>query len=219
MAPELKFRFDVEKFSNALAYFASQGVTDLTKLKAVKLLYLADQRHLLRYGRPITGDKYIAMDLGPVPESAFQLIGDLLSPVEVEEPAREQALKRICVYRGMFKQYRYPVLRAKTKPDLDVFSDSEVEVLDQTLAEFGKRQARALVDLTHEHTAYKRADADREPGSSVALPYEYFFFDAAEDPAAVRHLAESEQEDRNFADALQHAGREALTRRKEVAAR
>ena len=36
----LTFRFSLDKFINALAYFASQGIRDLTKLKAVKLLLL-----------------------------------------------------------------------------------------------------------------------------------------------------------------------------------
>jgi uncharacterized phage-associated protein len=204
----LTFRFSLDKFLNALAYFASEGVKDLTKLKAVKLLYLADQYHLFRYGRPVTGDRYIAMDLGPVPEDAFQLISRLIEPAEVTDPEREHALQFIEVHKGFL--HRYSVLRARQKPDLSVFSDSEVEALEATLREYGARPARALVDLTHTHRAYKRADAGRLPGSSCRLPYEYFFDDAPGDSMPARALAEQEQEDREFAYWLQHAGRVAL---------
>src|SRR5262245_57025412 len=210
MPSDLKFRFSLEKFVNALAYFATSGVQDLTKLKALKLLYLADQYHLLRFGRPITGDRYIAMDYGPVPEGAFQLITLLVEPAEVDDPARDRVHQQLLVYRGLLHQYRYPVLRARRKADLDVFSDSEVEALAATVRDFGKRQARALVDLTHEHRAYKLVDAGRPPGSSVELPYKYFFEDAPENLKHVRALAEAEQEDRNFADELRTAGRAAL---------
>lgn len=206
----LTFRFSLEKFINALAYFATRGIRDLTKLKAVKLLYLADRYHLLRYGRPITGDRYIAMDLGPVPEDAFQLISRLVEPAEVIDSQRDRALEQLEVYRGFMRRYEYPVLRARSAPDLDVFSESEIEALSETFKEFGSKSARALVDLTHEHRAYQRVNASRAPGSSADLPYEYFFEDAPESAHAVRLLAEREQEDREFATWLQRAGRAAL---------
>lgn len=204
----LTFRFDFEKLVNALAFFAHAGVRDLTKLKAAKLLYLADQRHFFQYGRPITGDRYIAMDLGPVPESAYQLIGRLCDPDEVDDPVREHAKRRLAINKGFLRQY--PVLRAKGEPELDVFSDTELDTLKAIVKEFGNRRAKELVGLTHGHVAYQRADAGRAPGSSVDLPYEYFFDDAPAASADVRALAESEQEERDFANALDAAGRMAL---------
>jgi uncharacterized phage-associated protein len=212
----LTFRFSLDKFVNALAYFASRGIKDLTKLKAVKLLYLADRYHLFRYGRPIVGDRYIAMDLGPVPEDSMQLISRLIDPVEVEDPERKQALDRLEVYRGLVRQYSYPVLRARRDPDLTVFSESEIEALEATLKEYGDKKARALVDITHQHRAYKRADAGRAAGSSTELPYEFFFEDAPE-ATNIRLLAEHEQEDRDFAQWLQRTGRSALRSKAEGA--
>ena len=176
----LKFRFNLDKLVNALAFFADAGIGDLTKLKAAKLLYLADQRHLFKFGRPITGDRYIAMDLGPVPESAYQLIGRLSESV----------------------------------PDLDVFSDSEIEVLKGVVADYGSVGASDLVRLTHQHGAYQRADAGRAPGSIVELPYDYFFDDAPADSEGARTLADNEQADRAFAEALDAAGRRALTQKR-----
>ncbi len=206
----LTFRFSFDKFINALGYFASQGVNDLTKLKAAKLLYFADRYHLFRYGRPVTGDRYVAMNLGPVPEDAFNLIGRMEEPAEVADPERTKALEHLDVYRGFLNRYRYPVLRARRQPDMSVFSDSEVEALDAVVKEYGPQKAKALVDLTHTHRAYKRADAGRAPGSSTSLPYEYFFEDAPDDVKAVQGLASWEQDDRDFAAALQRAGRMAL---------
>ena len=40
------------------------GPTD--KIKLVKLVYLSDKYHLLKYARTITNDSYFAMKLGPV---------------------------------------------------------------------------------------------------------------------------------------------------------
>ena len=206
----LRFRFNLEKLVNALALFAASGISDLTKLKAAKLLYLADRLHLYKYGRPITGDRYVAMDLGPVPEDAFQLISRLIQPVEVEDEALKVALDRLEVHRGLLHRYKYPILKARTQPDLSVFSDSEVEVLNQVFAEYGRRTARELVDLTHEHLAYKRADKTRAKGSSESLPYEFFFEDAPEDVRdRARCLANFQQESHDFAEALRAAGAKA----------
>ena len=37
------------------------------KMKALKLVYIADRYHLRKYGRLITNDTYFAMNYGPVP--------------------------------------------------------------------------------------------------------------------------------------------------------
>lgn len=204
---QLKFRFSLDKFVNALAHFAARGVGDLTKLKAMKLLYLADRYHLHKYGRPIVGDRYIAMDFGPVPEDCYQLVSRLMEPVEVEDQARKRALEILHVYRGKLRRLRYPILTAKRRPDLSVFSKSDLEALDAIIREYGRKTARELVDLTHTHNAYRMADAGRAAGSSAALPYEYFFADADEkDRDAARERAESYTAALAFADALRTAG-------------
>ena len=212
---DIRFRFDLDKLVSALAYFSTSGITDLTKLKAAKLLYLADQYHLYRHGRPITGDRYIAMDLGPVPEDAFQLISRLLEPTEVDDASRRRALELLVVYRGVFR--RYPILRARRAPDLDVFSDSEIEALDATIQTHGHTPARALVDLTHEHRAYKKANAGRATGSSVALPYEFFFEDAPDNlREQAMDRAASYQEALDFADTLRTVGVTALAEQRKL---
>ncbi|MSO61545.1 MAG: DUF4065 domain-containing protein [Acidobacteria bacterium] len=149
------------------------------------------------------------MDLGPVPESAFQLINRLADPEEADDPVRKSALEVLKVHKGMLQSYA--VIQSRKKPDLDVFSDSEIDVLRNVVADYGSRKARELVDLTHQPAAYKRADASRSPGSSVELPYEYFFDDAPASSDGARALADDAQAERAFAEALAAAGRSALT--------
>ena len=55
---EIKYRFLPEKFIQELAYLAQADLPDLSKLKVAKLLYFCDKYHLLKYGRPVTGDVY-----------------------------------------------------------------------------------------------------------------------------------------------------------------
>lgn len=128
--------------------------------------------------------------------------------MEWQDEPTTLALRKLHVQRGWRK---YPILKARVKPDLDVFSDSEIEATNAVIAEYGKKSARELVDITHEHRAYKLADGHRIRGSSVALPYEYFFEDAPREArAAAEARAEIEQEARDVAEALEVAGAEAL---------
>ena len=216
MASRLSFRFNLDKSVAALAYFASRGVTGLTTLKGVKLLYLADRRHFLRHGRPITGDQYVAMELGPVPEGTYQIVNRLVARDEIDDPAKARVVKQLKVFRGWFGTLKFPELQNVNAPDLDVFSDSELEVLDEIVGEYGTQPARLLVDLTHEHEAYRLANIDRPAGSSAPMPYDYFLADHAE-KEGLGDLVEDQQDDRNFADALRRAGREAMAQRRRLA--
>jgi len=205
---KLHFRFDLEKLVAALGYFA-ESVTDLTKLKAAKLLYFADQYHLFRYGRPVIGDSYVAMDLGPVPESAYQFIGRLTSPDEVDDPGRALATKWLWIQDrdAELRPLRYPVIRSRQAPDLGALSESDIEALRAVLTKHGQKSATDLVTLTHQHRAWIQANASRSKGSSVPLPYEAFFEDASEmQRSQGLTLAELGQEDRDFAERFTRAG-------------
>src|SRR6266849_2457700 len=75
----ITFNFKLEKLVHALAYFSKNGVRNLTKLKAAKLLYFADREHLLRHGRPILGDVYFCLPYGPVPSLALNEMSDAIA--------------------------------------------------------------------------------------------------------------------------------------------
>src|SRR5262249_13142313 len=68
------FPFGFEKALEAVVYLASKGIPDFDKYKVCKLLFLADKYHLVRYGRPITGDRYYAMPYGPAPTTLLTLL-------------------------------------------------------------------------------------------------------------------------------------------------
>lgn len=66
MTRRLNFNFEVDKFVHAAA-FLTESCPGVTKMKLAKLLYFADKKHLVEYGRPVTGDRYTKMELGPAP--------------------------------------------------------------------------------------------------------------------------------------------------------
>jgi len=192
----IHFRFDSEKLVQALAFFASRGVTDLDTLKTVKLLYFADRRHLLRYGRPIIGDQYYCMKNGPIPTTALGQIQDVVA----EHPTGD--------HDALFDEYfsvdrgpKHPRLIAKKEPDLDVFSSSDIEVLEEVAREYGGKSAWTLRNLAHLDECVKAADDERlKKGiGSVPIPFQAFFKGA---DSKLLPLVEADQENRDFAESL-----------------
>ena len=83
----LEFKFQPLKAIAAIEVLALRNVPELSKYKIAKLIFLADKLHLVQYGRTITGDKYCAMEHGPVPSSVYALLG---------EPSRENSRTLVC---------------------------------------------------------------------------------------------------------------------------
>jgi len=54
----------------------------MSYLKLIKLLYIIDREALLRWGRPLTGDRYVSMDHGPVLSQTLNLITEEPRPDE-----------------------------------------------------------------------------------------------------------------------------------------
>jgi uncharacterized phage-associated protein len=179
------FQFEEEKLIQALAFLSLQGVNDLTKLKASKLLYFADKIHLNRYGRPITGDSYACMDNGPVPSISLNEMNEAIAP---DESTDTPALLRVL---NVDLTSRYPIFSLKHDSLFvpDTFSRSELEVLREVADTYGKMPAGRLIDLTHEESAWNRANERRAQGSSVPMPFETLF------DASNRDLLESVVED------------------------
>ena len=46
----------------------------MSYLKLIKMLYFLDREALLRWGRPVTTDRYVSMDNGPVVSRIYDLI-------------------------------------------------------------------------------------------------------------------------------------------------
>lgn len=197
---QIRFRFSPEKLVQALAFFAQRGVRDLDKMKAAKLLFHADKFHLLKYGRPVIGDQYACMEYGPVPSASLNVMNDVLDHDEHFPPmAKELFDDYLIVEKGIFR--KYAVFRAKREPDLDVFSDSDIEALEYAQMNFGAKSAWALSEESHAEPCWQAANENRAPGSSVMMDYR-LFFEGHPEAADMLRFVEAQQEDRDASDEL-----------------
>jgi uncharacterized phage-associated protein len=176
------FTFDFDKARAALLYLASKELPAFDKGKACKLMFLVDKLHLVRYGRPITGDRYWALEHGPVPSTILNLLNNLESKDTAD--ARVQLLAECLELDRTFENPRY---RARQTANMDCLSRSDVTALDRVAEVYGSKTFAELRALTHETVAYQRA-WNRKPSKKGAaqIAFEDFFDEDAESIAGAR---------------------------------
>jgi uncharacterized phage-associated protein len=145
--------YDPEKVVHSLVYIAQKlgGVVDT--YKALKIVFFADKRHLERYGRLIFGDTYIAMDHGPVPSGAYDVVKYVRGTAVWCKP--HPLAKKALQAKGM---NIIPLIEA----DLDVFSDSDLMCLDEAIEECRHLAFKELRKKSHEDPAFKKSNTNSE---------------------------------------------------------
>lgn len=194
----LSFDFDVEKLVQALTYFASGNVHDLTRMKAAKLLYFLDKYHLLRYGRPVIGDVYYCLDHGPIPSASLNVLSDVIEDSDAEEGESSQTVEFVNRFLEVKRDGAYPHFTARRAFDPECFSASEIEALKATMARYGRCSAAELRRLSHQEPTWCIPNDGRTPGRRAPIPYELFFAGASAEESEVEELAFEEQEGRDF---------------------
>jgi len=105
-----------EKMVQVLLYIVDEvGSVDFHKI--FKILYFAEQKHIVRYGSPIIGDSFIKMDFGPVPSHVRDFFNY----------DKEGNLKN-------FEINEY-IVSALVAPDLEEIAESEIECLKESIIE------------------------------------------------------------------------------------
>jgi uncharacterized phage-associated protein len=135
-----QFEFDSEKALTATAYLAAE--TGETMYPILKMLYLVDRLHLERYGRPVTGDRYVAMKEGPAPSAIYDCMKFLRGDRQFSScPNAEEFLE---VNRDTH------VVSVRKMPSMDVFSSTDIECLEAIVEMFRRKGARSVVNESHD---------------------------------------------------------------------
>jgi uncharacterized phage-associated protein len=167
----VSFTFDEEKATAAIVFLASRGFSDLTKGKICKLIFLADKHHLVRFGRPVTGDRLCAMRDGPVPSSILNMLNDIL-----DRPGYSSHVfleRNVSVNRSFIN----PHFEASQFCLKDCLSESDMESLASTVRSYGGMTFSELRRITHAMPAYIKAWDGGRPHDSPKMKFEDLFED------------------------------------------
>jgi uncharacterized phage-associated protein len=144
----MRLRFNEAKATEAAACLLRLRGGRMKYLKLIKLLYIADREALLRWGRPISTDRYVSMREGPVTSNVYNLI--------VSEPMPfEQS-----IWRSHIRTVADWDVELISDPSDDELSRSEKSLLIEIFNNYGHRNRWDLVHETHKFPEWK------DPGTS-----------------------------------------------------
>jgi len=137
-----------EKSQQSLLYIASKLTESRNMYKVLKVIYFADIKHLFKYGRLISKEDYVAMQHGPVPNRAYNMVKNVRSRNSLEEYGIDSVL---------FTVGSDDTIVPLTQPNLSCFSKSDLECLDMAIEECRPLSFTQLKNKSHDE-AYKKAD-------------------------------------------------------------
>ncbi len=150
-----------KKYQNTILYLCQKlGGKIKGKKKLAKLLYFVDFDFYEKYQKPITGDTYKALPMGPF-------------PVELEEITTEMSKKKILGVSSVEERKGYlstEIYTCISLPDTSLFSSDEIKMLDRVAIKYGHLNGKQLEELSHSEAPYIGTKLKEE------IPYELSFY-------------------------------------------
>lgn len=171
--------FDAKKAVAAIVLLVQE--TQAMMYSVMKMLYLADKAHLEKHGRFITGDRYVAMQQGPVPSRAY----DLVKHARGEEKLHDGD-EIIREYLACDPQTH--VITLKRPADLDELSVSDIECLSDIAGIYQRVGQWAIRDMSHDGAWKKVWERPLRLSKSVNLPMETIANELDETGELTKHL-------------------------------
>ncbi|MDD5687051.1 MAG: Panacea domain-containing protein [Elusimicrobia bacterium] len=138
---------ETKKIIQAVSYLLNKKAKALDKLKIVKLLYLADKYHLLKYGKTVTEDDYYAMQNGPVGSTVLNVLSyDKLNLSETEYNYAKSLFDETSKNSFISKEQKVKYL---------MLSETDKDALDFVINNYGKMNTWDLVKFTHKYPEWK----------------------------------------------------------------
>jgi hypothetical protein len=130
----------------------------LNYMLLIKLLYLADRESLLRWGSPLTGDRYYSMEFGPILSKIHDLITEM-------QPAEESSFWAKYIQRSDYD------VKLLSDPGNEELSDADESLLRELFVQYQDyydKNPFEFVDYLHKILPeYKQA----EKGDRIPLDY------------------------------------------------
>lgn len=130
---------------------ASREVTNLYKVKLMKLMWYADALSYKKRGRAITGLVYQALPMGAVPIGHDSIIA--LKGVPCEE-----------VDMGEGSAYHFSLTNQET---VFLLTEEEKEILNEVISRLGRMGKKEIVDFMHKERAY----SETNPREMISFAY------------------------------------------------
>lgn len=150
---------NIDKIEAMISYIAEK-VSNLFKVKLMKMLWYADALSFADNGFAITGMVYRHEPMGALPIGHYSLMN----------------LENLNIQEEMSNNYDNTMLHVYPTVGMDysILSDREKAILDKVIEKFKKYKAKDIVDYMHEEKAYMETNAGEIIPFSLAKEIRYF---------------------------------------------
>jgi hypothetical protein len=119
----LTFKFDIEKTIAAVAYLMQRENGKLDMFLSIKMLYLADKRSFVSWGKTITGDSFASLPKGPVLRNTCNLFKGIGTAKNLKE------------WNSYFSETVSNSIHLLRDVNFDKLSEREMEALEEARQE------------------------------------------------------------------------------------
>jgi len=132
-------KFNKKKFENVLLYILNKCGTfpNVGKTVLFKLLYFCDFDFFELYEKPLSGEQYVRISMGPAPSHFDNAIKNLKKEGKIKE------------VKGKFCGFEQKKFLALQEPDLDVFTAKEIVLIDKTINRLSGMTANQIKSHSH----------------------------------------------------------------------
>jgi uncharacterized phage-associated protein len=187
MVTAMTEKLDVEKAIQAVGVLLRREGKNASRLRLLKLLYIADRMCIQKTGVPILGSKIVAMRHGPLHSEVL----DLVNGQHTEEPSWSRHFRN--VGRNVALQ---------REPGVGRLARQEIELLNQVADERVGHDDWDVAVETHTYQEWRDAYPDREANTSQPISWAKLI-DAvgrtADKDAILQDMEDSNAFDRFFA--------------------
>lgn len=154
-------QFDKKCLIEVMLYIlnATKG-TDIYHV--LKILYFAEQKHLVKWGSRITADNFRAYEYGPVADQLYHAIRNSRK-LDKDLP---DMLRQVVYFAG---DDAPNVLLARRNADLDYLSKSEIECLDEAIKENANLTFDELKQKSHDMAWQEAYQGEDDLMSAVSI--------------------------------------------------
>jgi transcriptional regulator with XRE-family HTH domain len=132
---------DYDKYRQMILAFLRKN-QQITKTKLAKFLYFADFAWFYKNLHSMSGMQYRKINYGPVADSYFRLIDEMLDSGEITMEVKSEGAMMISQTRGGAKR------------DLDKISTEEESLIEKISKKWEGKKTQEVVDFTHKQLPY-----------------------------------------------------------------
>lgn len=153
---------NIKKYENTILYLCQRlGGEIRGKKKLAKLLYYLDFDFFEKFQKSITGDIYKAYPKGPLPSEMVKITEELVKNRKIE-------IKTIQEWGEGYAPTE--IYKCLVEPDLSVFDDDEIKMLNRIVKKYGALNGEQLAELSHSEAPYVGTELRKN------IPYELSFY-------------------------------------------